>query len=76
MNVIKVCPKDSKECDRSCGFGVHFNVTRATKPVEPPIVKNICPKAWEDCDHNCGFDVHQSKDSTNNNDNICLSCEG
>lgn len=72
MNKIEICPIDSKVCDRTCGFKVHFNLTRK----EQPKVSNVCAKYAEDCDFRCGFDVHMSKDTTETNPNLCVSCEG
>lgn len=35
----------------------------------------VCPKFDSECDMKCGYDVHMTKES-NDNSNVCLSCEG
>lgn len=63
----QMCPVDGAKCDRKCGFPFHGTLTRKKDA--------ICPKMAEDCDLKCGYDTHMSKES-NENQNICLSCEG
>lgn len=37
--------------------------------------QKVCPKLDTECDFKCGYDVHMSEES-NDNANVCLSCEG